>query len=266
MVDVAPQIGVRQTRLLEGEYVVTKDDVTTAGTSPTPWRAAATTTRRTGRCCREDVDELLVAGRHYSGDPGGAEDVARDPALHGHGPGRRRRRRRSPSQGTAVRDVPPLEIQQGCAAQGADPGDVPSANATLDLDAGWRYERRDRDCCTHDGGPPPPDRDTLNAPAPRCRSPGSGCVDFTQVMMGPACTQMLADYGADVIKVERPGAGDLSRTSFPDPDGLDNPVFLSLNRNKRSICGGHPHRRGQGRAPPPARPTPTWSSTTSAPA
>ncbi|MGL1553602.1 CoA transferase, partial [Vibrio parahaemolyticus] len=49
-------------------------------------------------------------------------------------------------------------------------------------------------------------------------------------------TQMLADYGADVIKIERAGAGDLSRTSIADdPDGLDNPVFRSLNRNKRSI-------------------------------
>jgi len=61
-------------------------------------------------------------------------------------------------------------------------------------------------------------------------------VDFTQVMMGPCATQMLADYGADVIKIERPGTGDLSRTSFPnDPAGLVGPVYCSLNRNKRSI-------------------------------
>src|ERR1700683_883729 len=62
-------------------------------------------------------------------------------------------------------------------------------------------------------------------------------LDFTQVMLGPSATQVLADYGADVIKIERPGAGDLSRSSIPDdPDGLDNPVFRSLNRNKRSIA------------------------------
>ena len=66
---------------------------------------------------------------------------------------------------------------------------------------------------------------------------GIRVIDFTQVMMGPCATQMLADYGADVIKVERPGAGDLSRTSIADdPSGLDNPVFRSLNRNKRSIA------------------------------
>ena len=54
--------------------------------------------------------------------------------------------------------------------------------------------------------------------------------------MGPVATQMLADYGADVIKIERPPTGDLSRTSFPDdPAGLVGPVFCSLNRNKRSV-------------------------------
>jgi crotonobetainyl-CoA:carnitine CoA-transferase CaiB-like acyl-CoA transferase len=66
---------------------------------------------------------------------------------------------------------------------------------------------------------------------------GVRVIDFTQVMLGPSATQMLADYGADVIKIERPGAGDLSRSSIPDdPDGFDNPVFRSLNRNKRSIA------------------------------
>lgn len=65
---------------------------------------------------------------------------------------------------------------------------------------------------------------------------GIRVIDFTQVMMGPVATQMLADYGADVIKIEKPGTGDLSRTAFPnDPAGLLGPVYCSLNRNKRSI-------------------------------
>lgn len=65
---------------------------------------------------------------------------------------------------------------------------------------------------------------------------GVKVIDFTQVMMGPVATQMLADYGADVIKIEKPGTGDLSRTAFPnDPAGLTGPVFCSLNRNKRSV-------------------------------
>ncbi len=66
---------------------------------------------------------------------------------------------------------------------------------------------------------------------------GVKVVDFTQVMMGPCATQMLGDYGADVIKIERIGAGDLSRWSIgDDPAGPQNPVFSSLNRNKRSIA------------------------------
>jgi crotonobetainyl-CoA:carnitine CoA-transferase CaiB-like acyl-CoA transferase len=64
---------------------------------------------------------------------------------------------------------------------------------------------------------------------------GVTVLDFTQVFMGPSCTQLLGDYGADVIKIERPGTGDLSRTSFPDRDGLDGPIFLAINRNKRSV-------------------------------
>jgi crotonobetainyl-CoA:carnitine CoA-transferase CaiB-like acyl-CoA transferase len=66
---------------------------------------------------------------------------------------------------------------------------------------------------------------------------GVRVIDFTQVMMGPCCTQMLADYGAEVIKIEKDRIGDLSRWSLgSDPDGLNNPVFSSLNRNKKSVA------------------------------
>ncbi len=61
-------------------------------------------------------------------------------------------------------------------------------------------------------------------------------VDFSQVMMGPICTQTLADFGADVIKIERANSGDLSRSSFVCEPGRDNPIFCSLNRNKRSVA------------------------------
>ncbi len=61
-------------------------------------------------------------------------------------------------------------------------------------------------------------------------------LDFTQVTMGPCATQTLGDFGADVIKVERPGVGDLSRTAVQDPGGLDNPSFWAFNRNKRSVA------------------------------
>lgn len=65
---------------------------------------------------------------------------------------------------------------------------------------------------------------------------GVTVIDLTQVMMGPCATQMLGDFGADVIKVEKPGGGDLSRWAMEKPDGRDNPMFCSLNRNKRSIA------------------------------
>ncbi|TQV82106.1 CaiB/BaiF CoA transferase family protein [Denitrobaculum tricleocarpae] len=66
---------------------------------------------------------------------------------------------------------------------------------------------------------------------------GVRIVDFTQVMLGPCATQMLADFGADVIKIERPGSGELSRNFFGGTSEADrnNPVFCSLNRNKRSV-------------------------------
>ncbi|WP_104177492.1 CaiB/BaiF CoA-transferase family protein [Cryobacterium sp. Y50] len=74
----------------------------------------------------------------------------------------------------------------------------------------------------------------MTAPASMPLS-GVTIVDFTQVYMGPCCTQLLGDFGADIIKIERPVTGDISRNSFPDKDGQDNPIFLAINRNKRSL-------------------------------
>ncbi len=66
---------------------------------------------------------------------------------------------------------------------------------------------------------------------------GVRVIDFTQVMLGPCATQMLGDFGADVIKIERQGSGDLSRQFFGGASKKDqnNVVFGSLNRNKRSV-------------------------------
>lgn len=131
LLDTAEQIGVRQTRMLEGEYVVTKDDVTSRRHFQdtvcrgrdyyTPYRSLLP----------KDVDQLLVAGRHYSAEPeaqkmsreippcmaqGEATGIAAALALNGN---------------INVRDVDPLAIQKQMRAQGADPGDVPSDNAGL---------------------------------------------------------------------------------------------------------------------------------------
>jgi formyl-CoA transferase len=67
---------------------------------------------------------------------------------------------------------------------------------------------------------------------------GIRVIDLTQVMAGPSCTMLLGDLGADVIKVETPGTGDLSRSmggARLRMRGKDNAPFLALNRNKRSI-------------------------------
>lgn len=64
---------------------------------------------------------------------------------------------------------------------------------------------------------------------------GIKIIDFTHVQAGPACTQMLAWYGADVIKVERPGAGDVTRNQLRDIPEADALYFTMLNSNKRSI-------------------------------
>ena len=64
---------------------------------------------------------------------------------------------------------------------------------------------------------------------------GIKILDFTHVQSGPTCTQLLAWFGADVIKVERPGVGDATRKQLVDIPGADSLYFTMLNHNKRSI-------------------------------
>lgn len=66
---------------------------------------------------------------------------------------------------------------------------------------------------------------------------GTRVLDLTQVMFGPSATQVLADHGADVIKIERPGVGDLIRSidQMANAHGGESAYFLALNRNKRSV-------------------------------
>lgn len=63
---------------------------------------------------------------------------------------------------------------------------------------------------------------------------GIKILDITQVLSGPFCTMLLADLGAEVVKVERPGQGDLSRDLGPKVGG-DSSYFMSVNRGKKSI-------------------------------
>ena len=64
---------------------------------------------------------------------------------------------------------------------------------------------------------------------------GIRILDFTHVQSGPTCTQLLAWFGADVIKVERPGVGDITRGQLMDVPDADALYFTMLNHNKRSI-------------------------------
>jgi formyl-CoA transferase len=64
---------------------------------------------------------------------------------------------------------------------------------------------------------------------------GVRILDFTHVQSGPTCTQLLAWFGADVIKVERPGIGDITRGQLRDIPNVDSLYFTMLNHNKRSI-------------------------------
>lgn len=132
MLGAAEQMGIRQTRLLQGEYVVTRDDVRERRWFAdsvcrgrdyyTPYRALLP----------KGIDNLIVAGRHYSVESeaqklsreippcmvqGEAAGVAVALALNG---------------GVALRDVDARAIQKQMRAQGADPGDVPSANARVE--------------------------------------------------------------------------------------------------------------------------------------
>ena len=74
-------------------------------------------------------------------------------------------------------------------------------------------------------------------------------LDLTHHIAGPYCTKLLATYGAEVIKIERPGTGDPARQAGPFPGDVPHPeksgLFLHLNTNKQSVTINLQHARGQ---------------------
>ena len=74
---------------------------------------------------------------------------------------------------------------------------------------------------------------------------GVKILDFTHVQSGPTCTQLLGWFGADVIKVERPGVGDATRNQLVDVEGADSLYFTMLNHNKRSLTLNTKHQTGK---------------------
>jgi formyl-CoA transferase/CoA:oxalate CoA-transferase len=75
---------------------------------------------------------------------------------------------------------------------------------------------------------------------------GLTVLDLTRVLSGPYCTMVLADLGARVIKVEQPGTGDDTRHWGPPFVGEESAYFLSINRNKESVCLDFKHPGGRG--------------------
>ncbi len=155
-----------------------------------------------------EIDQILVAGRHYSATPQAQKSSREIPPCMAMGEAAAL----PPSwrlmpEPRSARPIS-LKFKRGCARKGQTP-----ATRHPPMHHSWRL---------------PNDPPSLD---------GVRVIDFTQVMLGPCCTQTLADYGAEVIKIEKSRIGDLSRWSLgSDPDGLNNPVFCSLNRNKKSLA------------------------------
>ena len=74
---------------------------------------------------------------------------------------------------------------------------------------------------------------------------GLRVLDFSRVLAAPYCTQLLGDYGAEIIKVEQPGLGDGTRQWGPPWVGDQSAYFLSVNRNKRSVALDLKHPEGR---------------------
>ncbi len=130
MLGGAEQVGVRTTRMLKGEYVVTKEDVVNRRYFSdsvcrgrdyyTPYRALLP----------KKVEQLIVAGRHYSAEPDAQKRSREIPPCMAQGEAAGIAASLALQEDILIRDVDASKIQKQMRAQGADPGDIPSANAT----------------------------------------------------------------------------------------------------------------------------------------
>jgi hypothetical protein len=129
LIDMAPQTGIRQTRLLEGEYVMTKEDVAQRTRFDDSVARGRDYYYPLRTLLPRSVENLLVAGRHYSATSA-AQKISREiPPCMVQGQAAGIAAALALNRGARLRDVDPVAIQRAMRAQGADPGDVPSANA-----------------------------------------------------------------------------------------------------------------------------------------
>ena len=130
LLGAAEQVGVRTTRMLQGEYVVTKDDIVNRQYFQdtvcrgrdyyTPYRALLPT----------KVEQLIVAGRHYSAEPDAQKRSREIPPCMAQGEAAGIAAAMALDENILIRNVEAAKIQKAMRAQGADPGDIPSTNAT----------------------------------------------------------------------------------------------------------------------------------------
>ena len=135
MLGAAEQMGIRQTRLLQGEYIVTKDDVKKRRHFAdsvcrgrdyyTPYRALLP----------RGIDNLIVAGRHYSVESEAQKQSREIPPCMAQGEAAGVAVAKALQANCALRDVDVRAIQKQMRAQGADPGDMPSSNALIEATA-----------------------------------------------------------------------------------------------------------------------------------
>jgi len=129
MLGAAEQMGIRQTRMLQGEYVVTKDDVKSRRYFESSVCRGRDYYTPYGALLPKAIDNLIVAGRHYSVESD-AQKMSREiPPCQAQGEAAGIAVALALNSDQALREVDYKAIQKQMRAQGADPGDVPSANA-----------------------------------------------------------------------------------------------------------------------------------------
>src|SRR5271163_3268152 len=131
VVDVAPQIGVRQTRLLDGVYVMTKEDVAQRRHFPDSVARGRDYYYPYRTMLPRGVGQLLVAGRHYSSTSAAQKDSREIPPCMAMGEAAGLAAALALEAGVDVADIDVRVLQQRLRAQGADPGDRPASNALV---------------------------------------------------------------------------------------------------------------------------------------
>ena len=131
VVDVAPQIGVRQTRLLDGVYVMTKEDVAQRRHFPDSVARGRDYYYPYRTMLPRGVGQLLVAGRHYSSTSAAQKDSREIPPCMAMGEAAGLAAALALEAGVGVADIDVGTLQRRLRAAGADPGDRPASNALV---------------------------------------------------------------------------------------------------------------------------------------